>query len=75
MVCFWLNEIEMDYLRIFPCTHRIVFGFPASLNVKFSYKLQALNRCNPRKVFKAASSFSYRRMLPYLMNIANDASG
>ncbi|KAK6161648.1 hypothetical protein DH2020_005029 [Rehmannia glutinosa] len=34
----------------------------------------ALNRCGRRKVFKTSSSFSYKRLLPYLMDIVNDDS-
>ncbi|KAL8481000.1 hypothetical protein ACS0TY_027512 [Phlomoides rotata] len=46
----------------------------ASGNGSHTIGKMALNRCNSRKVFKNASSFSYKRMLPYLMDIANDAS-
>ncbi|KAH6821935.1 hypothetical protein C2S53_016660 [Perilla frutescens var. hirtella] len=34
----------------------------------------ALNGCHRRKVFKTPSSFSYRRLLPHLMDIVNDTS-
>ncbi|XP_011101595.1 uncharacterized protein LOC105179654 [Sesamum indicum] len=34
----------------------------------------ALNRCGRKKVFRTPSSFSYRRLLPYLMDIVNDDS-
>ncbi|KAL6532146.1 hypothetical protein OROGR_014116 [Orobanche gracilis] len=33
-----------------------------------------LNRCRRRKIFKTSSSFSYKRLLPYLMGIVNDDS-
>ncbi|XP_057773227.1 uncharacterized protein LOC130992562 [Salvia miltiorrhiza] len=34
----------------------------------------ALNGCQRRKVFKTPNSFSYRRLLPHLMDIVNDTS-
>ncbi|KAL6582167.1 hypothetical protein OROMI_006181 [Orobanche minor] len=34
----------------------------------------ALTRCRRRKIFKTSSSFSYKRLLPYLMGIVNDDS-
>ncbi|EEF43773.1 conserved hypothetical protein [Ricinus communis] len=34
-----------------------------------------LNPCSQLKLFKTRSSFNYRRMLPYLMDIAKDNSG
>lgn len=38
--------------------------------------LQALNPCSKlKKVFKAASSVSYRRLLPYLMDVAKNDPG
>ncbi|PIN22694.1 hypothetical protein CDL12_04605 [Handroanthus impetiginosus] len=43
-------------------------------NGSISKSKTALNRCSRRKVFKTLSSFSYRRLLPYLMDIASDDS-
>ncbi|KAI3470052.1 hypothetical protein Pfo_026715 [Paulownia fortunei] len=43
-------------------------------NGSLSKSKMALNRCGRRKVFKTWSSFSYRRLLPYLMDIVNDDS-
>ncbi|KAL6548561.1 hypothetical protein OROGR_008982 [Orobanche gracilis] len=34
----------------------------------------ALTRCRRRKIFKTSSSFSYKRLLPYLMGVVNDDS-
>ncbi|GFQ06723.1 hypothetical protein PHJA_002816300 [Phtheirospermum japonicum] len=34
----------------------------------------APNSCRRKKVFKTSSSFSYKRLLPYLMDIVNDES-
>ncbi|KAL0451971.1 UNVERIFIED_CONTAM: hypothetical protein Slati_1175200 [Sesamum latifolium] len=43
-------------------------------NGSISVAKLALNRCGRKKVFRTPSSFSYRRLLPYLMDIVNDDS-
>ncbi|KAK4404079.1 hypothetical protein Sango_0776500 [Sesamum angolense] len=43
-------------------------------NGSISVAKSALNRCGRKKVFRTPSSFSYRRLLPYLMDIVNNDS-
>ncbi|KAG8369585.1 hypothetical protein BUALT_Bualt14G0029000 [Buddleja alternifolia] len=47
---------------------------PISGNESITKSKTALNMCGRRKVFKSPSSFSYRRLLPYLTGIVNDDS-
>ncbi|KAL2506380.1 Uncharacterized protein Adt_22001 [Abeliophyllum distichum] len=45
-----------------------------STNGSISRSKMVLNSCAKRKVFKTPSSFSYRRLLPYLMDIVKEES-
>lgn len=45
------------------------------MDSKISKRKLGLNPCSQLKLFKTPSSFSYRRLLPYLMDITKDSSG